>query len=320
MKVKRWTAKQRMILVLGFLALAVGGDRMLALGLDQVVLQSGLRYSRLYRGGLDKSILVLGNSRAVNTFYAPDIEKQLGVGCINLSHNAMSTEVMEALLLDYLEVNEKPDLVVLEVTSLSQDSKDPIEGLLMYTRYSKRLDSLCNNHDATSHYAVRVVNLFAYNSEMFLRALYYTGKSDQSWANRYTILPSLVAAVRAAPAIKLPQPRPENLAALKRILSLAQDRGIRVELVVAPYLPEYRDKLENFSSWVDQIARAVGPHVAIRDYSRAVEPMNLFADRVHLNLDGARYLLELLITDGLFETPPQNPPDVSSIDTLRPGC
>lgn len=298
--------RHRMILVVAFLVLVVGGDRLMSLGIDHVVLQSGVRYSQLYRGGLAKEIVILGDSRSVHSFHSPEIEKRLGIGCINLSHNAMSTEIMEALLRDYVEANNKPSLIVLGLTSLGSSTHWPIRELRMYTRYSMRLARLAREYDERNYYASQVASLYAYNSDMFLRSLYYLNETDQGWANRRRILPTLTASVESSPPMAkswLRTPRNEQLAALKRILAYAAERNIKVALVMTPFLPQYRDKMQDFSSWMDILTEAIGNDVRIYDYSRVVADERHFQDRIHVNLDGANVLLDSMIEDGLFPVP-----------------
>src|SRR6267378_4905378 len=117
---------------LGILALLVlGGDRWLASGLDREIAGSRFRFSLVQRGGLTAKVLVLGDSRAVNGFYAPKMEHLTGVSVLNLGYNGMSMLIEEAVLRDYLTRNAAPALLVLEVTNV-QDEQALLDGLMCY--------------------------------------------------------------------------------------------------------------------------------------------------------------------------------------------
>ena len=99
------------------LAVIIAGDHLLALALHQVLMRSQFRYSRLYRGGNDADVVIIGDSRGVHSFYAPALQQMTGLRVMNLSYNSLSPHVAEAVLLDYLDHNRAPRIVVIEATS-----------------------------------------------------------------------------------------------------------------------------------------------------------------------------------------------------------
>lgn len=72
-------------------------DRASGSFLQNLVKESGLRFSKLYQGGQNADIIVLGNSRAVNAFFVPELEKQMDHSVFHLGYNGMSTEICEAI-------------------------------------------------------------------------------------------------------------------------------------------------------------------------------------------------------------------------------
>ena len=76
------------------------GDRFFAFILKKGVQQSQFRYSRMYRGEAEASILLMGNSRGLG-FYQPYIEEVTGEETFNLSYNGMTMDVAAALISDY---------------------------------------------------------------------------------------------------------------------------------------------------------------------------------------------------------------------------
>ena len=147
--------------------------------------------------------------------------------------------------------------------------------------------------------ATRLSHLFAFNGESALRALYYARKSDQSWANHYSMEAALLDSARLSGPITL-EARPENLAALTRIRALARERGIPVRLVVSPYLQAYAAHFQNWEEWLDRIRSTGDPTERIWDYSTADPDSSHFADRLHLNEGGSVPFAQRLVADGVF--------------------
>ena len=63
-----WKVFVYVLVVTGLFLLA---DRFLGKVGQKLVVGSEFRFSRLYKGGMDNEILIIGNSRAVNAFFAP---------------------------------------------------------------------------------------------------------------------------------------------------------------------------------------------------------------------------------------------------------
>lgn len=290
---KRWAAGVLLLLVV-FL-----GDRGIGYGLHRLLLSSELRYSQMYAGGLEMDGLILGSSRGVNGFYAPGLSARLGTEWLNLSHNGVSTRLLEALLRDYLELNAKPEIVIVEVTSVQSDLS-AIMNLKMYWGQSEHLGALAREYSKKDYYGAEVSWLYAHNSEMFLRAMHYLDRTDQDWINRYSITTALLEQTRELPPQQYEAPKPENVAALRRILELCQQQDIEVRLVFTPLLPAYVGKLENLDAWIASLQAEIGGGQRIYNYAAALDDPNDFADRVHLNVHGVETLMEQMIADGVF--------------------
>jgi hypothetical protein len=291
--------------LLALAALAFAGDRLLAHAGSAALLSSELRFSVAARGQLAADVLVLGDSRAVNSFWTPELARVSGLSAFSLAFNGMSTLTAEALLRDALARNPAPRLIVLEVTSV-RDSHDLVKALAPYWAMSPSLDALALELFPRSHAAARVSHLFALNGEVFLRGLRYLHRSDQDWVNRFEMTPEILAAARAAAPFELVA-RDENLAALARMVALAHAHGAELRLVIAPYLPEFIAHATNWDAFVADIQRAAGPTERIWDYGHADADTTHFADRLHLNASGAVPFIERLARDGFFaiDTPPR---------------
>jgi hypothetical protein len=280
-------------------ALTLAGDRLLAHGIDRVIERSQLRFSRVRRGGQDAQVIVLGDSRGVNGLYAPELERRLHARVLNLSYNGLSTRIAEALLRDYLARDERPRMVILEVTNVGSEQA-LLSDLKCYWDALPELGRLAGELFPAQRAATRLSRLYALNGEAPLRALYFLRRTDQDMVNHYRIEPALLAAARAEPPFELAA-HDDNLAALGRIVRLAHDSGIEVRLIVTPYLPDHIAHAAHYGAWLARVRRAGGDE-PVWDYSRADSDAAHFADRVHLNDLGAPAFAARLVRDGLFGT------------------
>lgn len=291
-------ARRAVIWLMALAMTIVAGDRLLAAVLRQVLIRSEFRYSRLYRGGNRADILILGDSRGVHSFYAPAIEELTGLRAFNLSYNSMSSRIAEAVLLDYLDHNPPPRMVVVEATSATV--RGALTGeLRTYAGFSPRIAALYAEKHPFAAAAGRVFHLLPLNSELFLEALHYMRRTDQDWIHQE----AMPAALRAPGGTWRLAPFRGQVDALARIVRLLQQRGIEVRLVVAPYAPVKQPS--NAPEFAGLIAR----HTAVRvwNYAAAVADLDAFADTVHLNERGSRAFLRMLVRDGTFSAGTSRP-------------
>jgi hypothetical protein len=272
-------------------AVVIAGDHLLALAMQQVIVRSQFRYSRLYRGGNDADVIVIGDSRGVHSFYAPALEQMTGLRVLNLSYNSLSPHVAEAVLLDYLDHNRAPKIVVIEATSTI--TRGEVAGQLRaYAGFSRRMAALfAGDHPAEARLS-RVLWLYPLNSEFFMEALHYMRRSDQDWIFHDT----MPDALRQATVESEIHPVPAEIDALARIVRALEQRGIEVRLVIAPYAPIRRTT--NAAAFVRLIESRTGTRVW--NYIDALEDLDGFADTVHLNERGSRAFMAMLVRDGAF--------------------
>ena len=275
---------------------AFAGDHLLAAILDRLVARSGIRFSQLYRGALPPGVLVLGDSRGVTAIYAPRTAAALGVPVFNLAYNGQSTRIQEALLHDYLDHNAAPKLVLIEVTSVQADD-ELLSELKLDAGRSTRIATLYRGSHPIAYAATTVGHLFRYDSELFLRSLYYLRHNDQAWANSYRMPTDFLQSVVREEPWRI-APRQENIAALTRMTALLQARGIQVRLFVSPYLPQHLAHLANLDDFVASIGARTGLNVW--NFANAIDDSSAFADRIHLNIFGTGPLLRKMQAAGFF--------------------
>lgn len=90
----------------------------------------------------------------------------------------------------------------------------------------------------------------------------------------------------------------EHVDAARRILSLAVQNDVQVELIVGPFHPRYRAAIPQLSDWIAWLERQLD--CSIHDYSQAITDDQAFADHMHLNAQGASAFAKLLLRDGLL--------------------
>ncbi len=280
--------------LLSFLIAVAGAfillDFLIGVMMSLFIGMSGFRFARLYSGTqINADVVVVGNSRAVNSFYVPAISKLTRKHWYNLGYNGMGPRMIEAVLLDYLDLNKKPDLVVIEVSNLWQDI-NPIRDLRLFAQYSPRLRDLDMCNDGFNAGLAAYSHAFSCNGEMFLRIMNYIGRDDQGWVNS-----GRMNAAHAENAIQVASRsikefvNSNNIETYRRIFGELRKRGVRYRCVIGPYL-------------IDDVAHsrlisAVNSCVSsggVIDHSMLIKDYNLYADPLHLNKDGSLEYAKLL--------------------------
>jgi len=272
------------------------GDRLGGFILSKISAESNFRYARLYQGKAEADILLLGNSRGL-IFYQPYIEEKTGKRTLNLSYNSMPIDLGRVMVSDYLKNYKTPELLIIDVTMCDRHNEQLIAGFHTFSDYSEDLSNLIKEKSEKSWYAGKISNLYQYNSEVFQRTLYYLRKSDEDWLNDRIISPTMQANVTQDSAVELTIDD-YLLTQLNDLVQLAESKGIKVELVANPYYPPYVKRMRTFYDFIGKINARTNKKV--RDYSRALNAVNGFADYQHLNKEGSKKYIDLLMEDGVL--------------------
>jgi hypothetical protein len=281
-------------------AVVVAGDHLTAWMLNRLVVRSQFRYSRVYRGGDRAEILVLGDSRGAISFPAPLVEEMARGRVLNLSYSGMSPLISEAVLLDYLDHNPPPRMVVHEVSSVISEGALVTE-MRTFAGLSPRLAALYQQAHPVAAVAGRLFRLYPLNSEMFLDVLHHMRRSDQD-VIRQPYRPAGLA--RMSRGHWRLDPRAENIASVARIVHLLRVRGIEVRLVITPYAPE--NQPVNLREFIDLLTKRT--EAPVWNYAAALDDPDVFADGVHLHVRGVVELLKILRRDdffGMAQPPPR---------------
>lgn len=179
------TSKKVALLVL-FIFQVFTIDRSMDLILNKASSSSQIRFSRLYNGSINADIVMLGNSRGVNAFYAPAMEKNYKIRAFNLSFNGMSMDIAAVLWEDFLKYNKKPSVVAIEISCITMGDT-LLHDLKQYIDDSSLINEKIQTNFPSTYYTQKIFKTYKYNSEFFFRTLYYLNKTDQTWINRYKI-------------------------------------------------------------------------------------------------------------------------------------
>lgn len=283
-----------------FVGALVVGDRLLAAVGELVVARSPDRFVQVYSDTHAADVLVFGNSRADRHFPATRLSKTLEQEVVNLGIGAESMALAEVLLRDYLDRGRAPNLIIIEITCLMANP-ERVGDMHFLGLFSDRIRDLTRTSRPPIYVASQFLRLTHFNSGMFYRALYAHLRPRADRLHAASIGAAALRQLREEPQRAL-RAHPANLAALERIVALAADRGVRLELVVAPYLAIFEDRrrLEAVQNWVEDVHVQLGTDVSIRDYSELLSEPRYFRDSVHLNAAGVRQFIDRLITDGVF--------------------
>lgn len=283
--------------IIAVIVIAFLGDRAGGFILNKIASESQFRYSRLYNGKAGCEVLFAGNSRGL-IFYQPYIEEKTGFTTTNLSYNGLPMELASVLIKDQIDNNGVPKLMVLDITMLDERMDARLTtGFNFYTPYSNRLTELMSDSFPTDLYAGNVTHLYRFNSEVFQRALYYLNKSDKDWLLDRVISPTLQKNVVKVDTFNYDF-NEKMLADLNSVVKYAQEKNIKVELVINPYFPPFAKKIFNKKDLINAVEKVTG--LKVHDYADSIQGVEGFGDYQHLNKNGASAFIDLLLKDGVL--------------------
>lgn len=287
--------------IAGLVLVTLAGDRLGGMFLNHIVSDSKFRFSRLYRGEAGCDLLFMGNSRGL-IFYQPYIEEKTGLQTCNLSYNAMPMSLAKVLILDYLDRNDAPRKLLIDISLIDTRMDENLStGFNCYTPYSARLRNFLSERFPKAYHGGQVAHLYRYNNEVFQRALYYWKKSDEDWLLDRVITPTLQENVKDEDPFAFSYSQ-QMLDDLKDVVDYAAQKGVQVELVVNPYYPPFAKKIANLDALINDVEKATG--LTIKNYANSIAETDGFGDYQHLNKKGSQQFLDLLIKDKVLPVSP----------------
>lgn len=278
-----------------FLIVLFAGDRLLALGLDEVIRFSSLPYAKLYSSRGKADVLVLGNSRAFRHFDENTLSRVLGLKVSNLAVLGGSMETMNVVLDDYIARYGPPRAVIIEPSCLSGDNAQ-IRNMRHFTRHSSGLRAILQDVSPKLATAGQISHLFTLNGTAYLNALHKI------------ISPYRQVPLEGSVSLDGVQPpdrpyffnRENNLIALRKTLETLKRHQIRFEIVVSPVFAGYQATRTGYQDWITSLSKVAGDQERISDYAELSLPSASFYDPVHLNRDGVALFFDKLVSGGVI--------------------
>ena len=282
---------------LTFVGILFGGDRLGGLFLNYLTENSQFRYSRMYQYQSNSDLVFLGNSRGLS-FYQPYLEEKTGKQTFNLSYNGLPMDLGSALLMDYLDQNNPPEMILIDITMCDRENPALLGQFTTYQALSARIQSLVWQKNRKTAVGAEVSHLFRYNNEIFHRALFYSNKPDKNWLLDRKITKSLIEKVNRRTYTFDLLFEPSAVKELGLLVQYLKKEKIPFRLVVNPYFPAFREKMTDLDELIELVESETGAPVL--DYSISIEDEAGFGDLQHLNVKGAKSYIDLLIKDKIL--------------------
>lgn len=279
-----------------FLLVVIIGDRIGGFVLKKIEAKSQFRFTKLYKGQAACDILIAGNSRGLS-FYQPFVEEKSNQKVFSLAYNGMSSSLGYVFIKDYYDLYPAPKKLVLEITCADRYNHELTPAFATYTSYSPNLSSFLKEKDKKTYYGTKLSHLLRYNSEVFQRSLRYLKNDDRLWLTDRTISEAMQQESKSLQNVSIDL-IPELQVSLAEIVKLAQSKGTEVELVVAPFLPNYYKALYNLDDYIKEVEKNTG--LKVHNYANAIEDNKLFGDYFHINVFGSEKFVDQMHQDGLF--------------------
>jgi len=238
-------------------------------------------------------------------FYQPEVERLTNKKSFNFSYNGMPIQMGVALVKDFIDKYNKPELLLVDITCADRNNAALIAGMSAYAPESNRLQELLYEVNPKAAGAAKLTHLFRYNSEIWQRAMRYLKGTDVTWLNDREINQFMIdqATIEKPLDFTFASEKdldPEDLMnEIKNLVDFAETKNIKVRLLVNPYFPPFFNRSIGFDKWKNQVSTITGKKVY--DYSTALNDSKFFTDYQHCNKIGSIEYLKLLKRDGLLD-------------------
>lgn len=282
--------------ILAFVVVTFVGDRVGGSVIERLFMNTKFRFAELYSGKLPSEIAFIGNSRGVHMFHRPPLQSASGRPIANLSFNGLPATMLPVVLEDYLIHHTAPQEVFVEVSCLGRvNEPGSLERFRIVTGQSASFDRVHRQSAPVDYAASEISHLYRCNSELLWRSVLFLRASDQDWIMT-SVLRDDWKEVISPESIRRFDSSQADLQALQEMIQIADQHDVKVNLILAPYYPDYFELTEGVGKWLQRIEDQTGKKVL--DYSTAIDQASLFADPIHLNPDGAARLSELMVKRG----------------------
>lgn len=280
MSVSRSHAPRPLLFLVMVLATICVFDRIGAWGLRALLLQSDYRIAHIYRGGMREQVLITGGSVA-NAMADPIVLTQEARRAVfMMALHGLDARTQEALLLDYVERNGQPALVLLEARVTRTRLVRAPEISLFAPEHSHV--GVLIGEEARSPLS-RAFELSRLNSPLLPLAVQrLIDRDDQATgASNGSMTPAIVSAWRQHS--EFGRFDPTQVEAYVRTLRALRARGIAAVVIYAPLFVEGREQAGVLRR---ELEHRLPPATIVCDFSDLIAEEESFEDPAHLNARG----------------------------------
>ena len=296
--------KQHLIIFFGFIISFLVVDRLSSLFLNSLLNKSTLPHAKFYAGNGQTKIMILGNSRAYRGFDENYFSKITKRKTINYSLLGASMQIQEIIIKDYLDIyNEYPEVILIELSSLTEGGNDAIKEFRAFGYKSKRVSNFVKNKYPKIYYGGKVSNLFQFNNTTFFNAIYKIFIPYE-----FKTLKGVMNSIGDINTIKKNTFNinndyyDENIKSLNRIINLCEEKNIKLYLVIVPYYLERLKFEENeYNRWVQNINENI-KNISIINFAKSLNEIKYFYDWKHLNKEGTEKFQEIFFNHEYSKT------------------
>lgn len=242
---------------------------------------------------MHEDVLIFGSSRAMHHYNPKIMKDSLKMTCFNAGIGGQNIYFHLAIL-EYALEKFKPKIVILDVMSIDFTITPPewdtekLSSLLPFYKKSDAFKQAVKRRGNTEQYKL-LSHIYPYNSLIYqlLRSNFLSSRKDESG-----FIP--LDRIWNRPIEKVNNEQisiDENkVIALKKFCDISTSRGVETYLIVSPHYV-----INTNESVYDDILKQLGSkyNISIISYeqdSSFINNQKLFADPLHLNLDGANKL------------------------------
>jgi hypothetical protein len=296
-------AQLRIMLFFGILGLLIWSlDAMITYGLTSISTSVYGSNNRIMRGAINAQILITGSSRAASHYDPRIIRLKTGRSAFNLGRNGSQTDMQVAVFKAYLKHNRKPEIVLHNLDAFTFQTTREVYNAAQYVPYLYEEDLYQSLRKINPNvWKSRYLPLYGYVVEDMSFAWMLGLKAFLPWGRHEDLLhgfdPRATKWTDEFQHFKDANRQGvhwdierEGIRLMEELISLCQERGVRLIFVYSPEYAEMQALTRNRDEIFDTFrAVASRTNVPIWDYSnwRYRGITHFFANSQHLNAAGA---------------------------------
>ncbi|MEQ8414698.1 MAG: hypothetical protein RIF36_27505 [Imperialibacter sp.] len=266
--------------------------------------KSNIRFSRAIRN-VRNDIVVLGDSRGVNSINEAFWNDNYSTSLINMSFNGMQPTVLNSFVNDLADAENTKDAIFFvelttflpwQIVSDSTSSKclnklsfskqrEVDDFYLPFRNLYPSVDTVYSNRNYGFNDYLKLLN---FNTQSTYRILLYLLKNDKEYINSRTIDLSIINYYKQVCCVQVSI----EDKAFEELLSIAKNKALDLRFFIAPFHQSFRRKLTNYDSAIKYMSDKYKIHPIDLNEVHLLEVD--FADGYHTNVTGSKKLTEFM--------------------------